>query len=66
MKEELEKLGFEYCPQSYYLIIKDIIIEIYHHNNIVSVNNTEEYKGYLTELFPYNLEKLKQLIKLLS
>ena len=62
MKEELEKLGFEYnYSWEYYTKYDD--------RYIVQIENEDVYLrslGNIIHLFPYNLEKLKQLIKLLS
>lgn len=64
MKEELEKLGFEYLEEykTYALILKDRGLELnVNSGNIYLMNN----KTIMT-LFPYDHEKLKQLIKILS
>ena len=62
MKQELEKLGFIYNDVwEYYTKYDD--------RYIVQIENKEVYLrslGNIIHLFPYNLEKLKQLIKLLS
>ena len=63
MKQELEKLGFEYLEEykTYALILKDRGLELnINSDNIYLINN----KTVMT-LFPYNHEKLKQLINIL-
>ena len=66
MKEELEKLGFEKGEHNnYYKLLRDDDLEY-----VCIYENTKEC--YIADrknevyLFPYNNEKLKQLIKLLS
>lgn len=65
MKEELEKLGFVYDEflEVYDLNVKDLKIRVksYYdkHVYLTTIDN-------FIFLFPYNHEKLKQLIKLLS
>ena len=64
MKEELEKLGFEYLEEykTYALILKDRGLELNINSGNIYLMNNEN----VMTLFPYNHEKLKQLIKLLS
>ena len=64
MKEELEKLGFEYIELGWYsLYINDNIeIQILLGGNIYLVGDREQE----IFLFHYNYEKLKQLIQILS
>ena len=62
MKEELEKLRFEYNDTwEYYAKYDD--------RYIIQIENEEIYLrslGNIIHLFPYDLEKLKQLIQILS
>ena len=73
MKEELKKLGFEltqeekeYCISIYEITIDDYIIISVNGNKEVYIENTNVEDNNIVFLFPYNLEKVKQLIKLLS
>ena len=64
MKQELEKLGFEYLEEykTYALILKDRGLELnVNLGNIYLMNNET-----VVTLFLYDHEKLKQLIKILS
>ena len=62
MKQELEKLGFIYDDAcEYYTKYDD--------RYIIQIENEEVYLrslGNIIHLFPYNYEKLKQLIQSLS
>ena len=64
MKEELEKLGFEYLEEynTYALTLKERCLELNVNSNNIYLMNHEN----IMTLFPYNHEKLKQLIKILS
>ena len=64
MKQELEKLGFEYLEEykTYALILKDRGLELNINSDNIYLMNSED----IMILFPYNHEKLKQLIKILS
>ena len=64
MKEELEKLGFEYLEEykTYALILKDRGLELNINSGNIYLMNNET----IMTLFPYDHEKLKQLIKILS
>lgn len=64
MKEELEKLGFEYLEEykTYALILKDRGLELNVNSGNIYLMNNET----IMTLFPYDHEKLKQLIKILS
>lgn len=64
MKEELEKLGFEYnfYGELYTKKIGDIIIKMFLLDRIVYISTGID----CIDLFPYNHEKLKQLIQILS
>ena len=73
MKQELEKLGFEltqeekeYCISIYEITIDDYIIISVNGNKEVYIENTNVEGNDIVFLFPYNHEKLKQLIKILS
>ena len=63
MKQELEKLGFEYLEEykTYALILKDRGLEL----NVNSGNIYLMDNETIMTLFPYDHEKLKQLIKIL-
>ena len=64
MKEELEKLGFEYLEEykTYALILKDRGLELNINSGNIYLMNNEN----VMTLLPYNYEKLKQLIQILS
>ena len=64
MKQELEKLGFEYLEEykTYALILKDRGLELNINSDNIYLMNSEA----IMILLPYNHEKLKQLIKILS
>lgn len=64
MKQELEKLGFEYLEEykTYALILKDRGLELNVNSGNIYLMNNET----IMTLFPYDHEKLKQLIKILS
>ena len=64
MKQELEKLGFEYLEEykTYALILKDRGLELNVNSGNIYLMNNET----IMTLFPYDHEKLKQLIKVLS
>ena len=64
MKEELEKLCFEYLEEykTYALILKDRGLELNVNSGNIYLMNNET----IMTLFPYDHEKLKQLIKILS
>ena len=63
MKQELEKLGFEYLEKykTYALILKDRGLELNINSDNIYLMNNET----VMTLFPYNHEKLKQLINIL-
>ena len=63
MKQELEKLGFEYLEEykTYALILKDRGLELNVNSGNIYLMNNET----IMTLFPYDHEKLKQLIKIL-
>ena len=64
MKQELEKLGFEYLEEykTYALILKDRGLELNINSDNIYLMNSEA----IMILFPYNHEKLKQLIEILK
>ena len=64
MKQELEKLGFEYLEEykTYALILKDRGLELNINSGNIYLMNNEN----VMTLLPYNYEKLKQLIQILS
>ena len=64
MKQELEKLGFEYLEEykTYALILKDRGLELNVNSGNIYLMNNET----IMTLFPYDHEKIKQLIKILS
>ena len=64
MKQELEKLGFEYLEEykTYALILKDRGLELNVNSGNIYLMNNET----IMTLFPYDHEKLKQLIQILS
>ena len=64
MKQELEKLGFEYLEKykTYALILKDRGLELNINSGNIYLMNNEN----VMTLLPYNYEKLKQLIQILS
>ena len=63
MKEELEKLGFEYNHpwKRYKLSINDKCLYVIINNEVILAQNTDQII-----MFKYNHEKLKQLIQILS
>ena len=64
MKEELEKLDFKYLEEykTYALILKDRGLELNVNSGNIYLMNNET----IMTLFPYDHEKLKQLINILS
>ena len=63
-KKELKKLGFEYLEEykTYALILKNKGLELNINSGNIYLMNNET----IMTLFPYDHEKLKQLIKILS
>ena len=56
----------EYCISIYEITIDDYIIISVNGNKEVYIENTNVEDNDIVFLFPYNHEKLKQLIKILS
>ena len=70
MEKELQELGFTKSKYrdiaTYYLDLpkEDLVITVI--EDTITINGMEEYEGYATPLFLYNIEKLKSLINLLK
>lgn len=70
MEKELQELGFTKSTHrdtiTYYIDLpkEDLVISII--GGTITINCTDEYEGYATPLFLYNIEKLKLLISLLT
>lgn len=64
MKEELKELGFEYLEEykTYVLFLKDRGLELNINSNTVYLMNDKN----IMSVFPYNYDKVKQLIELLK